>query len=106
MALSPFWKGTIGISIVLVIVSPFLVIDLVDSGVMDAPDIIKTIAHYIVLALSPILPLVAPLQFGTFLKVWKRESWPQKKLWMFITSCWALSMLSTVYGNCDRESIK
>jgi len=50
-------------------------------------------SKFLVLLLSPFLPLFFPLFLGVFLKVCQHKTWPGKKVWVFITGSWVFQHL-------------
>ncbi|PVH74449.1 hypothetical protein DL98DRAFT_30566 [Cadophora sp. DSE1049] len=50
-------------------------------------------SKFIVLLLSPFIPLFFPFFLGVFLKVCQHKTWPRKKVWIFITGSWVFQHL-------------
>ncbi|KAG4431402.1 hypothetical protein IFR05_013113 [Cadophora sp. M221] len=70
-------------------------------------------AKFIVLILSPFVPLLFPLFLGVFLKVCQHKTWPRKKVWMCVTGSWvfqhfqrAVTDAMTLYGGGDVCGLK
>jgi hypothetical protein len=56
-------------------------------------------AHFLRTIFTPFVPLLAPLTFGTFLKVCQHEKFPGQKLWIFITASWAFQHVKRAWRN-------
>ncbi|KAH7383147.1 hypothetical protein BKA64DRAFT_684065 [Cadophora sp. MPI-SDFR-AT-0126] len=50
-------------------------------------------SKFLVLLISPIVPLFFPFFLGVFLKVCQHKTWPRKKVWIFITGSWVFQHL-------------
>jgi len=107
MALSPFWKAYIYSFTFFFIIFAFYITAIAtemreSGGSSDAPYILKAIACFSIIVLTPIFLFIGPLQIGTSVRVWKHEWWPQKKSWQIVTVCWAYNALSRVYLNAEE----
>ncbi|KAH7369493.1 hypothetical protein BKA65DRAFT_386481 [Rhexocercosporidium sp. MPI-PUGE-AT-0058] len=63
-------------------------------------------SKFLVLILSPFVPLLFPSFLGVFLKVCQHKTWPRKKVWVCITGSWVFQHLQravtdamTLYGD-------
>jgi hypothetical protein len=56
-------------------------------------------AHFLATILSPFLPLMAPITLGMFLKICQHETFPKKKMWIFLTGGWCLNHVQRVCNN-------
>jgi hypothetical protein len=68
----------------LVFVSSVVLFSLLGHDIFTIP-YLTPFAHFLGKIISPFLPFLAPLTFGTFLKVCQHETFPGKKSWCFIT---------------------
>jgi hypothetical protein len=103
---APAQKSTklrIAFSIVITVII-FCATGLLVCLAMDAFTIpyLTPFAHFLAIIFSPIRPFLAPLTLGAFLKVCQHETFPRKKVWMFITGGWCLNHVQRVWKDVAR----
>jgi hypothetical protein len=69
------------------LVSFFLLMCFLAKDVFNLP-YLTPLAHFLGTVISPLLPPLAALTLGAFLKVCQHETFPGKKKWIFMTGIW------------------